>query len=472
MNTFEDGNHVLRDPLPPSVAVPSPETSSTPLSSARKAKALEHLAHNRSFIESHHAQTQSQLRYAHEHVGSKTFSIFPASRTSSPTAITSTSLNGYDTSTHFMAALGDSAQRLLQEAGKATQPQEGGGSEQRAAIVSNKKREESALTFVRSHDLGSEQARIPSVAEVNAHAAALYAALASNSPKTISNTSLDLSGFESLPQYDISSLNQDRHLKESFYESVLGQCAFVIEQLCLTADDLHKKVEEEEKKASKAIDASRHSTSLMMSQRELLTSVLCEQQEKEKILHDIAVVAKDILLHHDDGDYEMRGRPTLASSKGDRVEDEGEQALATVSRLTDIVERRNYKIESMRAELEKMNGEIKAMTEYIERKERVKKLDEEEMQANAKASIQNESVGMAKDEDSKANDIQDSSEVDGDGIVDLISGLKRTSKSGGSAQKITDTIDKLGDNPDDTVSFRSPFTNQLHDKMRRTTFYI
>ena len=41
-------------------------------------------------------------------------------------------------------------------------------------------------------------------------------------------------------------------------------------------------VQEEEASASSAVDASRHGASLMMGQRELLTNLLCEQQEKEK----------------------------------------------------------------------------------------------------------------------------------------------------------------------------------------------
>ena len=121
------------------------------------------------------------------------------------------------------------------------------------------------------------------------------------------------------------------------------------------------------------------------------------------------------------------------------------------------------------------------MNAYMERKERVQKLNEEEKLASAKAATTTEPNG-----DTGAsmpilmgsnNNGADVNQADGEGIVDLISGLKRTSTSASSPS--TSTVMRAqfnsteSDEPtNDSFSFRSPYTNQLHEKMRRTTFYI
>ena len=79
-------------------------------------------------------------------------------------------------------------------------------------------------------------------------------------------------------------------------------------------------------------------------------------------LHDIAVVAEDILK--ESGAVGLRD--VLF------IEDEDERSLALVNSLTQLFERRNAEIESLRTSLESVQNENDQLLEHLERKERVK----------------------------------------------------------------------------------------------------
>ena len=85
--------------------------------------------------------------------------------------------------------------------------------------------------------------RPPSVAEVNAHASSLHAAVAAGGMAT---GSIDVGGFSALPPYDpiafVEAGNEGRRRREAFQEAVLAECAYLIEQLCREADQLSRSI--------------------------------------------------------------------------------------------------------------------------------------------------------------------------------------------------------------------------------------
>ena len=85
--------------------------------------------------------------------------------------------------------------------------------------------------------------RPPSVAEVNAHASSLHAAVATGGMET---GSIDVGGFNALPPYDPIAFaeagNEGRRRREAFQEAVLAECAYLIEQLCREADQLSRSI--------------------------------------------------------------------------------------------------------------------------------------------------------------------------------------------------------------------------------------
>lgn len=93
-------------------------------------------------------------------------------------------------------------------------------------------------------------------------------------------------------------------------------------------------------------------------------------------LHDIAVVAEDIL------------KESNATDLKDSVfiEDDDERSLVLVNKLTQLLERRNAEIESLRTSLERANTSNEQLLEHLERKEKVREFNLETLKQHASSN--------------------------------------------------------------------------------------